>query len=105
MGFDRKVEGNSFFVALQRGEREDSVLKVADCFKMGKLYETEKTIGVWVLELSHWIDWVLKALSSVILNRIILLIFVLLLLRDIIKNSRLSKTILQPMNKTKARIH
>ena len=89
LGFDRKVEGNSFFISLNRGEHVDSVLKVADCFKMGKLYEKGKTIGVWVLELSQWIDWVFKALSSVILNRIILLIFLLLLFSEIIKKSRL----------------
>ena len=46
LGFDKKVEGNSSFFALKRGEHEDSVLKVADCFKMGKLYEKGKTIGV-----------------------------------------------------------
>ena len=39
LGFDRKVEGKSFFISLNRGEHVDSVLKVADCFKMGKLYE------------------------------------------------------------------
>ena len=85
LGFDRKVEGNSFFISLNRGEHVDSVLKVADCFKMGKLYEKGKTIGVWVLELSQWIDWVFKSLSSVILNWIILLIFLLLLFSEIIK--------------------
>ena len=32
LAFDRKVEGNSFFISLNRGEHVDSVLKAADCF-------------------------------------------------------------------------